>query len=95
VKWVLDFFPFFVVRSFAGWIDDAKRNVSQEKVNFAIIGNKSDLDSQRKVSKADAQQLAQSINAKYFETSAKDGTGLQEAFETFAHDIKKLQDGRQ
>ncbi len=47
-----------------------------------IIGNKCDLHDQRAVTKKEAQSYDESINASYFETSAKDDTGIFLDFHT-------------
>ena len=44
-----------------------------------VVGNKSDLEDQRKVTQEEGQELAKSCNAKeYIETSAKDNHNIQE-----------------
>lgn len=49
--------------------------------NIIIVGNKNDLESERKVNTEDAKQFAKSKNVEYIETSAKDGNSVTEAFE--------------
>jgi small GTP-binding protein len=51
---------------------------------IVIAGNKSDLDSARTVPFDEAVRAAQQMNAEYFETSAENGTGVTDAFETLA-----------
>ena len=47
---------------------------------FIILGNKCDRVAYRKVSKQRAEAWAQKNNADFFETSAKDMTGVEDAF---------------
>lgn len=55
------------------------------KAPFILIGNKMDLDSNRQVSKADAQKIASELGAlEFFETSAKTGAGVENAFKILA-----------
>ena len=47
---------------------------------MCLVGNKSDLESQRAVDRAKAQEYADSIDAYFFETSAMTDAGVQDAF---------------
>ena len=47
---------------------------NEEKV-VALVGNKLDMEEERKVSKEDAEKCAKELDAAYFETSAKLQTG--------------------
>ena len=65
-----------------GWID----NVNKVKDNtvgfpFIILANKVDLAEERKISHEEGKAFADKLNIPYFETSAKTGEGLQEAFQ--------------
>ena len=53
-----------------------------------LIGNKSDLLN-RVISTESAHKLADEYKIKYFETSAKNGTNVTEAFESIASEIAK------
>ncbi|XP_048251202.1 ras-related protein RHN1-like [Haliotis rufescens] len=61
------------------WVKELKKNVDTPIV-MCLIGNKADLDSGRKVSVADAQEYADSIDALFAETSALKNIGIEEAF---------------
>eukprot|EP00698_Gefionella_okellyi_P013875 TRINITY_DN3835_c0_g1_i1.p1 TRINITY_DN3835_c0_g1~~TRINITY_DN3835_c0_g1_i1.p1 ORF type:complete len:504 (-),score=62.53 TRINITY_DN3835_c0_g1_i1:126-1571(-) len=54
-----------------------------------LVGNKIDLTEQRAVSYEEGQALADSYSIEYFETSAKDGTGIEAAFMHLARLCRK------
>lgn len=51
-----------------------------EEFPFILLGNKCDKIAERTVSKEKGQAWAEKIKANFFETSAKDLTGVEEAF---------------
>lgn len=61
------------------WAEDLKQERDDE-VFIVFAGNKSDLHSQRAVSKSDAQALASRYHAPYFETSAKTNENIDAVF---------------
>uniref|UniRef100_A0A7S4KI91 Uncharacterized protein n=1 Tax=Paramoeba aestuarina TaxID=180227 RepID=A0A7S4KI91_9EUKA len=69
------------------WIDNISRLSDAEKTNSILIGNKIDLQERRLIAKSDAEALARKFNMQYFETSAKSGLGVENAFTTFVTDI--------
>ncbi|XP_060645441.1 ras-related protein Rab-7a-like [Drosophila nasuta] len=57
---------------------------NKEKPNefpVAVVGNKIDLESKRKVSKQEAQDWCKSFSIPYFECSSKDDINVQQVFE--------------
>jgi len=60
------------------WISTLKKATGD--VPLIIIGNKKDLEPQRRVSYEDAEDLADRLNATHLETSAKDGLNVEEMF---------------
>ena len=72
-----------------GWINEAKEN--NDKIKTILIGNKLDLQDERKVENAVAKQYAEKNSLKYLETSAKDGINISESFEAM---INLLFDGK-
>lgn len=65
----------------ATWIEDI-HNFGATNVPVALLGNKCDFPaSQRVISAEEANAFAAAHGIKYFETSAKTGTNVQEAFE--------------
>ena len=71
------------------WIDDFKSKADDDAV-IILIGNKSDLDEKREVSKEEAESKAQKNKFGFMETSAKDNNNVQKAFETLFHEIVKI-----
>lgn len=64
-------------------------DVSMPKALFVVLGNKCDLDDERQVSEKKARKWAEDRNIAYFETSAKEGTNVEEAFEFLAQQSVK------
>ncbi len=60
------------------------------KCPILLVGNKQDLDKERKVNFDDAKALADSWNIEYIETSAKTNFNCKEAFEKLAQKIVEM-----
>jgi Ras-related protein Rab-21 len=65
------------------WIKELRKMVGND-IKLCIAGNKSDLEKQRQVTVADAEQYAQSVGAQHFSTSAKTSKGIDECFLSLA-----------
>lgn len=61
------------------WLDMIKENAPEETIKI-LVGNKSDLKTNRMVTKEQIIKLSNDNKIEYFETSAKDNTGINEAF---------------
>lgn len=68
------------------WIEQIKTN-AQENIKLILFGNKCDITDDREVSKEDGEEYAKKNKIKFFEVSAKEGTNVVNAFETFVNDI--------
>ena len=64
------------------WLKDI-RNISPNKP-IVLFGNKSDLVDEKKVDKDEIDNLCKKEDLKYFETSAKNNTGIKEGFTKIA-----------
>ncbi|KAG5483420.1 hypothetical protein CUR178_07741 [Leishmania enriettii] len=64
------------------WIREL--HVNSPETLVMLVGNKKDLESERQVALAEAQQCATEMGAMYGETSARSGDGVQEAFHAIA-----------
>jgi GTPase SAR1 family protein len=60
------------------WFDEIRKY--EPNVNIVLVGNKNDLNEKRKVSFEDSKKLADKLQIPYFETSAKEGVGVNETF---------------
>lgn len=76
-------------KALSKWMQELETNVGA-KIPTLLVGNKIDLVDERKVDKAEAEQFAKEHGMSYLESSAKDGTGVTEAFKQLALDIYKL-----
>ena len=63
---------------------------SNQQPPIILIGNKSDLSISRQIHIRDAELLAQKYhNCTYIETSAKNGSNIEQAFEILIRNIRK------
>jgi len=69
------------------WLKNIEKHTSQAP-NKILVGNKTDLAAQRKVSTEQGRQLADQLQMTHYETSAKDKTMVDEAFFALTRDIK-------
>jgi len=65
------------------WIDDVRAERGQEVVIF-LVGNKTDSDDKRQVTKEEGQAKANELGAQFIETSAKTGSAVKTLFRTLA-----------
>ncbi len=67
------------------WINEVRQFAGD--VPIILLGNKNDLEDLREVSNEEAQNLANQVPCLYFETSAKTGTNIDEAFTRLAREV--------
>jgi len=70
------------------WLEEARQNANQSMV-IMLIGNKSDLDHRRQVSKEEGEKFAKEHGLIFLETSAKTAANVEEAFIQTAQNIYK------
>jgi Ras-related protein Rab-11A len=68
------------------WIEEVHRHTPAD-LPIVLVGNKSDLIDQRKVSRDQATALAQNLNIAYMETSALNASNVEQAFTTLVTNI--------
>ena len=71
------------------WLNFIDEHTNLKEKALILVGNKIDLP-QREVSNEDGINFAKERNMKYFETSAKTGFGIREAFHQLYQDIYDL-----
>lgn len=69
------------------WLSEIDRYAS-DNVNKLLVGNKSDLTSQRAVPYETAKAFADEVGIPFLEASAKDATNVEQAFLTMTSEIK-------
>jgi len=72
-----------------GFKEQILRVKDTDKVPMVVVGNKSDLESERQVSTQQGQDLAKSFGAPFFETSAKTRVNVEESFYQLVREIRK------
>ena len=68
------------------WLIEIEKNSSKD-VYKLLIGNKNDLENERKISYNEGKEFASINGMQFFETSAKTAFKVQEAFEVLTKDI--------
>ena len=68
------------------WLIEIEKYASKN-VYKILVGNKSDMERERKVTVKEGKDFAAQYNMKFFETSAKESTNVSEAFITMTRDI--------
>ena len=75
------------------WMNDIFK-YKEKDFPVILVGNKYDLENERKVSKEEGQSLAYKLNVKFYETSNKDGINIEESSrELIKIVLSKLPDG--
>nr|MDO8114031.1 Rab family GTPase [Candidatus Sigynarchaeota archaeon] len=72
-------------RNIKGWVKDVKSVLAG--IPVIVLGNKNDLESERKVPFADLEQLGKELSVKTLEISAKTGENVIRAFELLAEQL--------
>ncbi|KAJ3415987.1 Ras- protein Rab-2A [Chytridiales sp. JEL 0842] len=68
------------------WLEDVKQH-GNEEIKTALIANKSDLTARRQVTREEGEAFAKKNGLLYFESSAKSGENVEEAFLALATSI--------
>jgi len=75
------------------WLEEARQNANQSMV-IMLIGNKSDMEHRRQVSKEEGEKFAKDNGLIFLETSAKTAANVEEAFIGTAQKIyENIQNG--
>ncbi|XP_021938344.1 ras-related protein RabJ isoform X2 [Zootermopsis nevadensis] len=76
---VFDITQYYTFEAMKVWVKELQRNVVECLV-LSVVGNKTDLESQRQVPTEEAVQYAASIGGSYFESSALHDEGIEDVF---------------
>lgn len=69
------------------WLSEVEK-FANENVIKLLVGNKSDLESQRQVTFEEGKEFADSLGVQFLETSAKNNSNVEKAFFALANEIK-------
>ena len=79
-------------KSVASWLNEC-REMCYKDILICLVGNKTDLENKRIVSKEEGQKFAEDNGLLFFETSAQDGTNIEELFtEATSNIVNKVDD---
>ena len=70
------------------WLSDLKTN-AEEKISVVLVGNKTDLESERKISLEQGKEKAELFKLAFIETSALNGNNIEKAFNELISDVFK------
>ena len=70
------------------WMEQINANISKDEIGLILIGNKCDLE-ERMVPYEKGEEKAQDLGIDYYETSALNGQGINDAFEALVKLILK------
>ena len=73
----------------SNWISQIQEEVSKDVIIY-IAGNKIDMEEERKVKTEEGQKIADEHGFPFVETSAKDGTNINETFENLVEKIDTI-----
>ena len=65
------------------WINELKAQADKNIV-IVVAGNKCDMERERQINKAEAQEFCRKLQIRHFDTSAKTGAGVEDAFRELA-----------
>lgn len=85
---VYDVTDILTFQNITNWMSQIQQH-ADVSVNKILIGNKCDDSENRVVAKEKGQQLADEYKMHFFETSAKQGERVEEAFLAIASDVKE------
>ena len=68
------------------WVADLKNN-GDDNISIVLIGNKSDLDEKREISKEEGVQKSEEFKTAFMETSALNGDNIDKAFDELIEQI--------
>jgi len=73
------------------WINDVLEHTG-DRIQKVLLGNKSDLKEDRKVTAEEANIYSKGINMQYYDSSAKTGENIEKAFMSLTSKLKEKAD---
>ena len=70
------------------WMEQIITNIGGDEISIVLLGNKCDVE-ERAITKERGQEMADSLKVFYYETSALNGMGINDAFEGLTKEIMK------
>ena len=70
------------------WMEQIITNIGGDEISIVLLGNKCDVE-ERAITKERGQEMANSLKVFYYETSALNGMGINDAFEGLTKEIMK------
>ena len=70
------------------WLSDLKTN-GEEKISIILLGNKTDLEEERKITTEQGKEKAEFYKLAFIETSALNGNNIEKAFNELITDVYK------
>merc|ERR1719398_246870 len=76
------------------WLNEVNKYANESTCKI-LIGNKCDMESERQVSTEEARKKAEDLGIAFIETSAKDATNVEQAFQMMSAELisKREQQG--
>jgi len=71
------------------WVDEIKKFTMGESIMLFLVGNKKDQEESRAVDASEGQDLADQLEAKFLETSAKDRVNVDQIFTEITKSLKQ------
>lgn len=76
------------------WLNECKEMCSKD-ILIILVGNKTDLDGKRVVTQKEGKDLAEENNLFFYETSALDGTNVEDVFDFAVNELlDRLESGK-
>lgn len=63
------------------WMNEISKRIENNSTTIILVGNKSDLEDERQVSRSEIERRADELKVEFIETSAKSGENVDELFE--------------
>ena len=83
---VYDITKKYTFESIDRWITDLT-NTADKRIKIILLGNKSDLEEQREVSREEGEMKAKEYNIAFMETSALNGNNIEIAFNKLVEEV--------